>query len=248
MYASAGVKRGCGTRVKGGVYWEVGLSEYGSPLESFIIDPPMVVDIDALGISPRGVHVIERNGVAHVFDWIGAESYPNVADFLEEARRFGVSRRLELPKEQYNRLTPESRLVLVHPKAHIKNPEPYWYPRVGMQNEAMPTPYKWHLCPKELPEHEEPETMCAGLWWEDVIDASPVEKGERIAMRKMPSFSYGCAIPPETAEHFYLPAVFASFPLGRIVVINDPDEGTHEKALDRLSGLQDRFQIDVEDE
>ena len=38
--------RGCGTRIKGGVYIEVGFAEdgIGEPLEHFLICPPVPVD------------------------------------------------------------------------------------------------------------------------------------------------------------------------------------------------------------
>lgn len=61
--------------------------------------------------------------VTHIFDIVGKEYYPNVADFLEEARRMGVSRRLELEDaRQYARLSRRSRLMLLHHKAVIENP------------------------------------------------------------------------------------------------------------------------------
>ncbi len=63
--------------------------------------------------------------VTHVFDIVGKEYYPNVADFLEEARRMGVSRRLELEDaRQYARLSRRSRLMLLHHKAILGNPLP----------------------------------------------------------------------------------------------------------------------------
>ena len=46
------VERGCGEREPGGVYAECGLSPYGSPLEHFLIDPPMPL--------PEGVDLINK--------------------------------------------------------------------------------------------------------------------------------------------------------------------------------------------
>src|SRR5262249_38923290 len=78
------MKRQCGYRKKGGVYLTVPTSEDGAPIEYFLVDPPQPVELGALGIAPRGVHLIENEGVWHVFDVVGQESYPNVADFVEE--------------------------------------------------------------------------------------------------------------------------------------------------------------------
>jgi len=96
------VLRGCGTRCRGGLYAECGMGPNGSPVENFLMDPPVLLDFARIGVIPRGTHLVERNGATHLFDWIGAESYPNVADFIEEVRRFGLSRRLS-PKLDFSK-------------------------------------------------------------------------------------------------------------------------------------------------
>lgn len=118
------VNRGCGYRIEGGVYWDLGMSRYGKAVEDFLIDPPKIVDLDALGVTPRGVHLIEKNGVWHILDWVGAENYPNVADMVEEIRRFGLSRRLS-DKLDFSKLTKDSRILLIHPRAFIRNIHDY---------------------------------------------------------------------------------------------------------------------------
>ena len=80
------MKRQCGYRKKGGAYLTVPTSGDGAPIEYFLVDPPQPVDLETLGIVPRGVHLIEKEGVWHVFDVVGQDSYPNVADLVEEAR------------------------------------------------------------------------------------------------------------------------------------------------------------------
>ena len=88
-------KRGCGERVAGGIYLETRLGPNGHPLECFFMDPPGPVDAGGLGLSPRGVSLIAgEGGITHVWDWVGGDSYPNVADILEEGRRLGFSRRI----------------------------------------------------------------------------------------------------------------------------------------------------------
>jgi len=112
------------------VYLETASSPYGSPLESFIADPPVP---NPFGSLPKlGVALIEReeplplawgggvHRVTHVVDWVGAESYPYAADVLEEGRRFGFSRKVN-PGLEFHRLTVFSRLILVHARGLVTN-------------------------------------------------------------------------------------------------------------------------------
>ncbi len=128
------VARGCAPRKSGGVYFECGFSPSGQPVEHFLCDPPVLVD--DWHLSPVGVQLIERNGVTHIVDWVGSMHYPNVADFIEEVRRFGLSRRLS-SKLDFSRITPQTRILLVHQRAYVDNFEEY---------------QTWS-CPKHLPGH-----------------------------------------------------------------------------------------------
>jgi len=88
--------RACGTRVAGGVYIEIPLSRTGRPLSDFIFCPPREIDLEANGLTSVGTKLMqEKSGIWHVFDVIGEDSYPNVADFIEETARLGVHRLLE---------------------------------------------------------------------------------------------------------------------------------------------------------
>ena len=250
-YADASVARGCGrARVRGGGYWETGFDKHGQPIQFFIIDPPQKIDIETMGVSPQGMKMIQtKDGTAHVLDWVGAMHYPNVTDFLEEARRFGISRRLELSKDEYALLTPKSRLICVHSAAFFELPEIHWGVRIGFDDPFFAN-YGWTNCPKELIDHEFSKEdmlglmaedvqppMCAGLWWEDCMFVEPIEKDSRLGFREMPAFRYRCAASPASPykDTPRSPAVFASFPLGRIAVVEDPDGGTHLDKLDKLS-------------
>jgi hypothetical protein len=124
--------------------------------------------------------------VTHVFDIVGKEYYPNVADFLEEARRMGVSRRLELEDaRQYARLSRRSRLMLLHHKAVINNP----LPRVKDMGFTESVRLMRAACPKELHEltgvdkkgalrphgyYSAPAPGCSSLHWH------MIEGGENI--------------------------------------------------------------------
>jgi len=220
------VQRGCGTRKSGGVYFETGLDPNGQPIEYFLCDPPILVD--DWHLSAVGVQFIERDGITHILDWVGAKHYPNVADFLEEVKRFGLSRRLSSSLD-FSRISARTRILLVHQRAWINNFQDY----------------KTWNCPKNLPGHhpevltQEPETskrMCAGVWWGD-IEGGTTPKAKRLdgvgsdrdVERQMPSFSYLAQKRPETVKPQYRPAIFASFPCSRLVVV----KGNHEKNLEK---------------
>ncbi len=132
------VPRGCGEREPGGVYIECGLSPYGSPLEDFLIDPPLpppegkgkeeLANKPQLWArtartdppDPSTEHVVMNPGteqpIVDLLLWIGAEFYPYVSDFIEEVRRFGASRKLN-PNLDLSQLTRWSRMILIHPYA-----------------------------------------------------------------------------------------------------------------------------------
>ncbi|MGH9838175.1 MAG: hypothetical protein ACREEM_05265 [Blastocatellia bacterium] len=223
------MKRQCGYRKKGGVYLTVPSSEDGVPIDYFLLDPPQPVELDALGIAPRGVHLIEKEGVWHVFDVVGQDSYPNVCDVIEEARCSGVSRRCELA--DYSRLTKESRLVLIHQRAYIKNyPE---YPKHFTEQERDD-----FRCPRKRHSIGALDEMCAGLWRHDLVEG--VERdgsGSRDQVFRrlecgMPYHGYGR--PAEVAPDYQY-AIFAILPIGQIEVIEDPDDRTHEEKIERAS-------------
>jgi len=111
--ATGGIRRGCGSREAGGVYVECGLSDKGIDISNFISDPVPRFEIQ----TKRGQEVRERNGTYHLFDHVGKAHYPTAADIFEEVRRHGASRRTS-PNQQFELLGPDSRLILVHPRAY----------------------------------------------------------------------------------------------------------------------------------
>lgn len=192
--------RGCGkSRKQGGIYLEAGLSPNGSPFEEFIVDPPIPINCGKVGITPKGVSLIEIKGVTHVFDWVGAQHYPNVLDWVNESKLLGISR-LVSSKLDFSRLTKASRLFVIHPKAFILNIEDYldawrlqgedaWlcpmkeYHR-QIHGDIAPSVSKYEdHCPEKLVElpKEGSETdfrsgiafnskrMCIGIWERDLV-------------------------------------------------------------------------------
>lgn len=205
------VARGCGTRKTGGIYWTLGVGEGGVLLEEFLLDPPRPLTMD---IPPRGVTPIcrkNRDGkpVWHLLDWVGQRYYPNVLDFVEEVRRFGLSRRLP-ENVDFSKLTTESRLLLVHARAFVTN----WL-------DFFPDRYYACPCGKHHPETAPQPPCCIAVWGEDIRKGKPChdEGDPRLVERTMPSFSYLGRVPPEGVVAHYQQAVFASMPATWIEVV-----------------------------
>lgn len=237
MASAISIERGCGRRVAGGIYACCPTSKKaGKEVEFFLIDPPRVVDVQELGIAPIGVKAIEIDGQTHVADWVGT-GYPNVADFVEEVRYFGVSRRI--PKTfDFSKLTGMSRMLLMHSRAHIENDDDFYQ---LLLDEADHPAFE---CPKKLLQHRlagpdsipdgamMPVECCAGLWQEDVEHAVPMHLAtDRWVERTMPAFTYAARQRPEGFEPAYKPAFFMSVPVAVIEVIKDPASGLHEEAF-----------------
>jgi len=198
-------ERQCGHRVAGGAYAECRPSEYGRPVEDFIVDPPIPVSLDALGLTAVGVKLIETHGIWHLFDVVGQEYYPSPADFVEEVRRMGASRRLP-GNLDFSKLTPASKLVLIHQKALILNYAQYPWP--------SPVP-----CPKDLFDHrqEHLDSMCAGLWWCD-FQAAPGDLP--VVDRPLKSGVRYYAYPrPSGVIPIYTHAIFLILPITNLTVI-----------------------------
>jgi len=156
MLVTSGARRGCGTRQPGGAYLAVPLGPGGLPVEAFLVDPSIGVDAQALGLSPVGTTMVDReDGTTHVLDIVGREHYPTLASFIDETRGLGVSRRISRTAD-FARLTADSRVLVLHPHALIAN--------------APEFPTTRH-CPCEVEEHlaEGFGGMCARLWWEEPL-------------------------------------------------------------------------------
>lgn len=252
MYGAIPVTRGCGTRKKGGIYLECGLSEFGKPAEEFLVDPIQRIDPIQFGLTAINQRMIQDpEGTYHILDWIGQDSYPNPTDWFEEVRRFGMSNRTELSQDKYSLLTPfKSNVLAVHKRAwvnysgtsarHFEGIDP----RENMS--AEPYLYTWDYCPLGKPLHDQhhPDhwSCCAGVMWSDLLRFEKDQHGEgRETRRVMPSFSYWGALATTLFEH--QPGIFARFPITRIVVIKDPDNNTHEEQVKKLRGTKVPFEI-----
>lgn len=154
MISTAGVTRGCGKRKPGGLYLCCGMGNEGLPLDHFVIDPPRPYE----AVPPRSPQFYEADGTTHIIMGVGEEFYPWASDFIEECKRFGLSKRVadSFPIEK---LTRNSRIVLVHRKAIVNG------------HEALPRP---EYCPKDNPAHKDNSEPCIGHLWQL---AQPDEEG-----------------------------------------------------------------------
>lgn len=216
---TAGVERGCGYREQSGAYLECALDPEGASIEHFLIDPPVVFEPDA----KIGQELVERNGVVHIFDWIGATHYPFTADFVEEVSRYGMSRRISVNLD-VDRLSARSRVLCVHPRARFQGVKED--PSETYANGPVP-PQK--RCAKWAQTRDEshidfPEAACTSKWW---WDAEPTDEHTR----SFASFSYGPVYGAEMPDPE--PAIFASFPVSNISVI-EANDGSHTEIAERL--------------
>jgi len=231
-------KRGCGSRVVGGIYAEVKNGAGGSPIEAFLVDPPKVVDALALGLTDKGVRLIDIGGIWHVFDIVGEKYYPYVADFVEEGRRMGISRRLPQNLD-FEKLDPvQSRLVLLHRKALITNVQ-----EAGFLE-------RYHVCPKALPEHEEGllDGMCAAFWWQD-FDARALDEDGIRTMKNGDQY-IGRLRPQGRAKVERELAVFMSLPITNLAIIrgrNAEENARVEEVYEKVAE-QSKFEVTLEDE
>jgi hypothetical protein len=172
-------ERGCGRREAGGVYVECNRAETGPPLSHFAVDPPQRFRIKA----KRGQEFRKVEGTWHMFDWIGEAHYPTAADFYEEVLAHGLSRRTA-SQSRLSRLTPDSRIVLVHPRAKCLDAEKLR--RVEMAAGLTSIPSYRHGCMRlrqsggSDTSHFDCEpsetTPCTRFWWLDAGWHEPLDR------------------------------------------------------------------------
>jgi hypothetical protein len=241
MYESK--TRACGKRLAAGVYAETRLSPFGEAVETFILCPPKPIEIAAWGLAPHGARLFDIVGVGHppdtrrgwhppekrrgwhIFDIVSKTDY-QVADYIEETRCKGASRRLSRMLD-FSKLGEESRLVLIHERAIIENTNAYPQPP------AVCCPREVHLA--QLDE------MCAGLWWHDFRpdELQSDTDGLLRHIRTIPGgVSYIAHPRPEGVEPIYHYGIFMSLPITNLAVIagrNPQEEEKAEKAFQAAS-------------
>jgi hypothetical protein len=243
------VERGCGFRTKGAIYAEVGLSPWGSPLEKFLIDPPVVIQPNKFGLTPINMRVFSANSLWHVIDWVGTSYYPTPVHYLEEVRRFGLSTKISLSTDDLKKLTRGSAIYVVHSLAHFDAREFHYADLQNLQNLG----YAWKHCPTGNHTDFKDAPMCVGLLWQNqaMIDEPAPADDDVLPYRAhhyaMPSFEfagYEMPIDFENVPDNYQPAIFARFPITRLVAIRGDDEND-ARNIDKLTG-SDLFNPDTD--
>lgn len=213
---SHATQRACGKRIAAGIYAETRLSPSGEQVESFVLCPPKPIEPAAWGLTPRGARLIEFEGVWHIFDIVSKTDYRAV-DYVEETRSKGASRRLS-SKLNFSKLSPASRLVLLHEQAIIENYNEYPQPP------CVRCPLDIHL--------DSLREMCAGLWWHDIPAAelqSETEEPQHI--RTIPGGVFFFANPrPKGVIPIYRHGIFMSLPVTNLTVISGRNQQEDERA------------------
>lgn len=229
------LERGCGTRVLGGVYVETMLGPNGHPLECFMKDPPIALDVNSIGLSSIGVRIVEQNGTTYIFDRVGSQHYPNVADFIEEVRRFGASRRLSKTLD-FDKLGPDSKLVLVHDRARYDMTDSM---REVMTLDEVRVAQQCPMIVKSM--HDEmvfdiqthlARHQCARHFWYDIDIPKGGAAGMPIEMQ-MSSFTYRACTRVEMPK--YAPGIFLVLPIHRIAVVRDPGTDSHVETIEHIT-------------
>jgi len=115
------IKRGCGERSAGSVYGMCPTSPTGTPVWNFLLDPPVPYHEGLF----RGIKFAQDealgdgwdNGSILLIDWIGAEAYPTLACWVEEVRRFGMSRKFPASFPLERLAGKEVWLAVIHKRA-----------------------------------------------------------------------------------------------------------------------------------
>jgi len=215
------IERGCGKRVKGGLYACCGLSPNGKPIEHFLIDPPGPYK----GEPFRAPIIQEERDVKHLVFWVGAQHYPFCPDFIEETRNFGVSKRIPLGTDLSGIEAFKSRMYFVHPRAIIED-------RIE----------KVHECPKDKEHHLEGKEFCiTSLYY--FVDTEIVN-GSHI--RKIGSTVYDVPFVNRSINPVYSPGVFMWLPFSHLEYVM-PESGVVDNRVRAMTSLTNLTVFTVEE-
>ena len=235
--ARSSIARGCGdARTAGAVYLESGLSASGRlELEHFLVDPPVAYQTDQkIGVD----FVQDKSGTWHVIDWVGEQHYPYPSDFLEEGRRHGFSRKISR-NSQFDKLTADSRLVFVHPRAIVANaPDIHPY---------LPEHRIKHHCANYARSGDDahihaPDISCTRLWYAlaPANNTRVTNDGMLIPERQVSKDTAYVVepLPFDAPEPVFKSGIIAKLPITNISVIRSPGDA-HKGTLERLAqGVQ----------
>lgn len=108
------VIRACGTRDQGGLYIRVKEAFNGKPIDYFLKDPAIEWNGSNVLRSPQ---LVNTDKGTHLVLGIGKTNYPFPADFIEEARMLGISRKISKDFNFSPLKYGASKLAIMHPRA-----------------------------------------------------------------------------------------------------------------------------------
>ena len=233
-------ERGCGFRISGGIYLVLDTCKEQDdtcrPIMDYIVDPPR--PLGNLPVSHIGSTLIDAKGINHVLDVVGSSHYPNVADFIQEAGRHGISRRISRTT-RFDKITQGSRLILAHSRAIIRNYADY-HKAVDRHLVCVTQRHFGNILAVE-------DGMCATYWWFDVTggEVQGFDDDPYLVKRTIGGTHYWAHRAPDGVTPEYEIGVFASFPLSRIEVVRDQSQGTHMEHADLAA--QSGLPVDIVD-
>ena len=249
----------CGHRYVG--FYTVEDPEYdGVPVDNFILCPPPLVDMAAIGLSTSGMRIIERRdpfgnlmGVYDLWDYLSESDQPWVPDYITQTEDYGTSRRFPetlVHDPSFSKLcahpwdpTLSSRHIFVHAKAIIDVPEPFYQNRTHIKS-----------CPAHIAGHDDNSMvweMCAALWWESV-DYWPKERRNRRYKVTLPrgdenpTCGYEADYIPKGVKPVFLPGIIMSLPLMSMEIpVDNSGDNEHERLMKLLEngGWQYNYEV-----
>lgn len=250
--------RGCGSMAYGAVYAELSTSPFGIHISNFVICP--VWDLSGLKLSAQGMNIIPRivdgkqdetpdgKPIFDVFDIVGKNHYPYKADFYEEARLFGISRRW--PKNTpINQLIPGvSRHYLCSMNGVLEE--------IDHAASAVNAQFSNPKQPQCLTGAHTRQSWdygfgatCSAFWWSEMTANDCFKQGDAW-YRNRPSLQYQC-FPSDEQNKFHIGA-FMWMPVNRFVVTKNQD-GTVDPELEEIysqfqqAGFDPRI-VDIDEE
>jgi len=225
---------GCGLRRQGKVYMYSDMRKHLEkyPFGYFLYDPPILIEDTAeWGICPQGISYIQKDGIYHAVDWIGANNYPNASDILEEAFQTGGSGLVPL-NVQLNKLTcGKSRRLLVHPRGYLNNNQ--IYKKEYKKLDRIPTCFR----PKNSQHHKSvlSSEPCASLHWQVVEGGTPNRQDARYVSRTVGSTTYDAVSPLDNEKPDFSLAIIGWLPIDELHLVDSEDKDEITKAMDFMS-------------
>jgi hypothetical protein len=176
-----------------------------------------------------GQVLVRRDGTFHVVDWVGQDGYPYPTDLLEEARSYGLSRRIS-PNFDFEMLSPESRIILVHGRAVTSNPEGAFHSEeVIFEHTEESRFFSKCVHMERTGGHDHfkaPVGPCNRFWYMDA-EANAETGARSIASTKYRVIDADTDLDMESG-------IIASFPISRLATVEATD-GSHEDRHQMLS-------------